>query len=300
MTKTVFAAICGKANAGKSSLMNLLVGEKVAITGKKPQTTRTRINGILTKGDTQYVFVDTPGLHKPRSALSRHMLKSARSGAAGVDVVLLVADCAQKSDADENAFLESIHGTDVILLLNKTDLVNDKTRLLKTIDEYRKSYDFAEIVPISVKDGSNIEKILPLLYSYAKKSEFFFDPGMPTDQSERVWLSEIIREKLLGELREEIPHGIAVRIESAESGKTNKGEEIIDISAAVICEKQSHKGMVIGKGGAFLKNIGTKARLEMQEYFGCKVNLKLWAKVAEDWRNKENLINEFGLDSEVR
>ncbi|MDR0223191.1 MAG: GTPase Era [Oscillospiraceae bacterium] len=301
MTKTVFAAVCGKANAGKSSLVNLLVGEKVAITGEKPQTTRARINGVLTRGEIQYVFTDTPGLHKPENTLSRHMLKSIRSGAAGADAILFVADCSKKSggaDASVLEFLENVRGSDVILLLNKIDLVKDKSALLGIIDEYRKIYGFAQIIPISVKDGTNTEKILPLLSSYAKKSEFFFEPGLSTDQSERVWLSEIIREKLLNALREEVPHGIAVGVESVADGKTKKGEEIVDVSAVIVCEKQSHKGMVIGKGGALLKKIGESARMETEEYFGRKVNLKLWVKVAEDWRNRENLINKFGLKSE--
>jgi GTP-binding protein Era len=302
MTKTVFTAVCGKTNAGKSSLVNLLVGEKIAIVSSKPQTTRMQINGVLTaKDNVQFVFVDTPGFHKEKSVLSKHMLKSIRSSVAGVDVILMLADCTKKPFAERDLLNSS---ADVILLLNKTDLLKSKGDLLILIEQYSKINcsrglpRFKEIIPISVKDGTNIEKILPLLKTYAKKSPFHYDSQFPTDQPEKIWLSEIIREKLLNELREELPHGIAVQIETLEETKTNKGENIVDISAAVVCEKTSHKGMIIGKQGAMLKKIGEDARLEMQEYFECKVNLKLWVKIAEDWRNKESLIHEFGLKSE--
>jgi GTP-binding protein Era len=299
--RVVFAAVCGKTNAGKSSLVNLLVGEKVAIVSEKPQTTRTRINGVLTKENTQYVFVDTPGFHKEKSGLSKHMHKSIRSSIVDVDVILFLVDCSKKSKVFVNReILES--PTDVILLLNKVDLLKSKSELLTIIDECSKLRNFADIIPISAEDGTNTEKILPILERYAKESTFFYDPELPTDQSEKIWLSEIIREKLLHELREELPHGIAVQIEGdsrhREITKTNKGEDIIDLSAVIICEKQSHKGMIIGRQGATLKKIGSIARVETEGYFGCKVNLKLWVKVAEDWRNRENLINEFGLKSE--
>ena len=298
MKRTVFTAVCGRTNAGKSTLVNLLVGEKVAIVSEKPQTTRTQINGVLTKADTQYVFVDTPGFHKEKSGLSRHMHKTIRSAVAGVDVVIFVADCTKKVILNEELINEK---ADMILLLNKVDLLKSKAELLKIIDECNKLRPFVEIIPVSAKDGTNVEKILPILERYGKGNEdgnFYFDPELPTDQPEKIWLSEIIREKLLQELREELPHGIAVQIESTEHSKTNKGEEIVDLSAAIICEKQSHKGMIIGKGGATLKKIGSIARLETEAYFGCKVNLKLWVKVAEDWRNRESLIYEFGLRAE--
>jgi GTP-binding protein Era len=290
----VYLAVCGRTNAGKSSLVNLLVGEKIAIVSDKPQTTRTRINGVLTKGNTQYVFVDTPGFHKEKTALSKHMHKSIRSSIADVDVILLLADCTKKPPAKLDAAITE-NPADVILLLNKVDLIKDKAQLLTMIDEYSKLGEFAEIVPISAKDGTNVEKILPLLKAYSKPGEFYFDPELPTDQPERIWLAEIIREKLLDSLRDELPHGIAVQIEKMEYGKTTKSKQIVDLSAVIICEKASHKGMVIGKQGSMLKQIGEIARLEMEEYFECKVNLKLWVKVAEDWRNRENLIHEYEL-----
>jgi len=306
VNKTVFAAVCGRTNAGKSSLVNLLVGEKVAIVSDKPQTTRTRINGILTKDNTaeggaestgtvQYVFVDTPGFHKEKSALSRHMHKSIRSSVAGVDVIVMLADCTKKPFI-ERELLDN--NADIILLLNKVDLLKDKAALLTLIEQYSKLRSFAEIIPISVKDGTNVKKILPLLEGYAKEGELYYDRELPTDQPEKVWLSEVVREKLLQQLYEEIPHGIAVQIEGMEFGKTTKGKSICELSAVIVCEKASHKGMIIGKQGSMLKKIGEAARLECEEYFGCKVNLKLWVKVSEDWRNRESLINEYGLKGE--
>jgi len=297
--RTVFAAVCGRTNAGKSSLVNRLIGEKVAIVSNKPQTTRTRINGILTDSvnAVQYVFIDTPGFHKEKSGLSRHMLGTIRSCVTGADVILLLSDCTKKPFVDRSISEQS---ADVILLLNKVDLVKDKALLLETIAAYSKMHDFAEIIPVSVRNGDNVDKILPLLSSYAKEGdEFYFDENLPTDQPEKIWLSEIIREKLLRELREELPHGIAVQIEEMEFTKTTGGKPIVNLSAVIICEKASHKGMVIGKGGGTLKKIGGEARLECEEYFESKVNLKLWVKVAEDWRNRENLIHEFGLRGET-
>ncbi|MCL1881518.1 MAG: GTPase Era [Oscillospiraceae bacterium] len=301
--KTLFIAVCGRTNAGKSSLVNLLVGEKIAIVSDKPQTTRTRINGILTNKEEgiQYVFVDTPGFHKEKSGLSQHMHKSIRSSVSGVDVILFLADCKRKPFIDKS-ILE--HPSKKILILNKIDLVKDKTELLILLDEYNKMCDFAEIIPISTVDKTNIEKIMPLLKTYAdnlnspESEGFYYDSELPTDQPEKIWLSELIREKLLQQLREELPHGIAVQIESMEFTKTNRGKKIVDLSAVIMCEKSSHKGMIIGRQGSMLKKIGELARLECEDYFESKVNLKLWVKVAEDWRNRESLIHEFGLKSE--
>jgi GTP-binding protein Era len=295
MKKTVFAAVCGRTNAGKSSLVNLLVGEKIAIVSEKPQTTRTRINGVLTRENTQYVFVDTPGFHKETSGLSRHMHKTIRSSVAGVDVIVFMADATKGMFINREIMNET---APVVLLLNKVDLIKDKNQLLTLIAEYSKQRDFAEIVPISAKIGTNTEKLLPILEKYAQEGEYYYDPELPTDQPEKIWLSEIIREKLLTNLREELPHGIHVLIERVDFAKTNKGAEIADISAVIICEKESHKGMIIGKQGSMLKSVGEAARLDMEGYFEHKVNLTLWTKVAEDWRNRENLINEFGLKSE--
>jgi len=309
--KNVFTAIAGKANTGKSTLINLLVGDKVAIVSAKPQTTRTRIHGIITKrnicsepgtdSETQFVFIDTPGFHKARNRLSEHMVKQARSGVAGADVVLMIADCSKKISAAEIALTESFKEQNavVILLINKVDLIRDKTKLLNIIDGYSKLYEFAEIIPISAKTGENTDKILPALEKYAIEGEHSFPDDISTDQAEKVWLSEIVREKILLSMHEEIPHGAAVEIESMEESKTNSGKPIIDISVVIICEKASHKGMIIGKHGENLKRIGTAARLEMEDYFECKVNMKLWVKVKEDWRNKEGFIAELGLSAEL-
>jgi GTP-binding protein Era len=300
MTETVFAAIAGKTNAGKSTLMNLLVGDKVAIVSAKPQTTRTRIHGIITQSGTQYVFIDTPGFHKPKNRLSDHMVKSARTATAGADVILMAADCTKKISQAEYALIENFKTLeiDVILLLNKVDLVRDKTKLLTLMEEYGKLYSFAEIIPISAKTGENTDKILPALQKYAVEGAHAFPDDISTDQGEKIWLSEIVREKLLTAMHEEIPHGIAIEIESMDEAKTNRGKAIFDLSVIIYCEKASHKGMIIGKQGENLKKIGTEARHEMEEYFKAKVNMKLWVKVKEDWRNKEGFIADLGLNWE--
>ena len=299
-TRIAFIAITGRANAGKSSLTNLLVGEKVAIVSDKPQTTRTRINGVLTKGETQYVFIDTPGMHKPKNKLSEQMVKSVRSSIEDVNAVLLMVDATKKLSPVETNLVESFKANkqNVILLVNKVDLIKDKTALLKILDEYSKLYDFAEIIPISVKNRINTDLILPAVDKFAVEGPHYFDDNLPTDQPEKIWLAELVREKILRSMHEEIPHGVAVEIESLEETKTNKGEDIVDLGVVIICERASHKGMLIGKQGAMLKKIGSVARAEMEDYFGTKVNMKLWVKVQEDWRNKEAFIAQLGLNAE--
>lgn len=300
MTKSAFIAITGRPNAGKSSLTNLLVGEKVAIVSEKPQTTRTKINGILTKGETQYVFIDTPGMHKARTKLSEEMVKSVKNSMEDVDVAILMVDAAKKLSKIEENLIESFKSRrlNVILLINKVDLIKDKSELLTVIDSLSKLYDFAEIIPISVKNRINTELILPAVDKFAKESPHYFPDDLPTDQPEKVWLAEIVREKILRTMREEIPHGVAVQIESLEETKTNKGEDIVDLDVVIICEKTSHKGMLIGKQGAMLKKIGSIARADLEEYFETKVNMKIWVKVKEDWRNKEAFILEMGLGAD--
>lgn len=300
MTKSVFVAITGRPNAGKSSLTNLLVSEKVAIVSEKPQTTRTRINGVLTKGETQFVFIDTPGMHKPHTKLSEQMIKTIDNSIADVEVSILMVDVTKKPSAVEERLINDFKAKkeDVILLLNKVDLVKNKSDLLKIIEQYSSMYEFAEIIPISVKNKVNTELILPIVERYAVESPHFFDDDLPTDQPEKIWLAEIVREKILNNMYEEIPHGTAVQIESMEFSKTNKGEDIVDLGVVIICEKQSHKGMIIGKQGAMLKKIGQIAREELEEYFEQKVNMKIWVKVKEDWRNSDALITDFGLSAE--
>lgn len=300
MTKSVFVAITGRPNAGKSSLINLLVGEKVAIVSPKPQTTRMRINGILTKGETQYVFIDTPGMHKPKTKLSEEMVKSIKNGIDDVDAAILMVDATKKASKTEDELIENfkIRNTNVILLINKVDLIGDKSKLLQIIDEYSKKYNFTEIIPISVIKQINTELIMPAIEKFAKESPHYFPDDLPTDQPEKVWLSEIVREKILRTMHEEVPHGVAVEVETLEETKTNKGEDIADVSIVITCEKASHKGMLIGRQGAMLKKIGTIARADLEEYFGTKVNLKIWVKVKENWRNNEAFILELGLGAD--
>lgn len=300
MQKSVFVAVTGRPNAGKSSLTNLLVGEKVAIVSEKPQTTRTRINGVLTKGETQFVFIDTPGMHKAATKLSEQMIKTISNSISDVEVAILMVDATKKPNAIEEKLAADFKkcGTDVILLLNKVDLIKNKSEILKIIENYSALYDFKEIIPISVKNQINTELILPIIEKYAVESPHFFDDDLPTDQPEKIWLAEIVREKILNSMYEEIPHGTAVQIESMEFSKTNKGEDIVDIGVVIICEKQSHKGMIIGKQGSMLKKIGKIAREEMESYFEQKVNMKIWVKVKEDWRNSDVLITDFGLNAE--
>ncbi len=300
MTKSVFIAVTGRPNAGKSSLVNLLVGEKVAIVSEKPQTTRTRVNGVLTKGETQFVFIDTPGMHKPRTKLSEQMVRTIHNSVSGVEAVILMADATKKISPVEEKLAADFRaaGNEAVLLINKVDLIKNKSDLLKIIEEYSHLYDFAEIIPISVKERINTDQILPVLERYAVESPHYFDDDLPTDQPERIWLAEIVREKILNEMYDEIPHGTAVQIESMEFSRTNKGEPIVDIGVVIICEKQSHKGMIIGKQGSMLKKIGAVARAEMEEYFEEKVNMKLWVKVRDEWRNNASAISELGLSAE--
>ena len=286
MTKNAFIAITGRANAGKSSLTNLLVGEKISIVSEKPQTTRNRINGVLTKGDTQYVFMDTPGMHKPKTKLSEHMVKSIRQSVDDVDCAILMADVTKKISSIEQDLIRSFasHGTAVVLLLNKVDLLKDKSEILKIIQQYSELYDFEEIIPISVKNRINTDQIMPVLERFAVEGEHFFPDDIATDRTERFMCSEIVREKILRVMQEEIPHGVAVDVEKFKSRM--KGDtEIIDISVVIICEKESHKGMIIGKGGERLKQIGTMARGDMEDLLQAKVNLQCFVKVKEDWRN---------------
>ena len=299
MTKNAFIAITGRANAGKSSLTNLLVGEKISIVSEKPQTTRNRINGVLTKGDTQYVFMDTPGMHKPKAKLSEHMVKSIRQSVDDVDCAILMADVTKKISSIEQDLIRSFasHGTAVVLLLNKVDLLKDKSEILKIIQQYSELYDFEEIIPISVKNRINTDQIMPVLERFAVEGEHFFPDDIATDRTERFMCSEIVREKILRVMQEEIPHGVAVDVEKFKSRM--KGDaEIIDISVVIICEKESHKGMIIGKGGERLKQIGTMAREDMEDLLQAKVNLQCFVKVKEDWRNRERVISDLGMYDE--
>ncbi|MCX7657619.1 MAG: GTPase Era [Oscillospiraceae bacterium] len=296
-SKTVFVSIVGRPNAGKSSLLNAMVGEKIAIVSDKPQTTRTKITGILTKDETQYVFIDTPGIHKAKTKLGEHMMKTVKDSVSDIDVIVFVADATKKMGESEAEFLESFKKSKVpvILVLNKIDLIEEKENLLKIIYEASKLYEFEAIVPVSVLENDGIELVLNEISKLAVESPHFFPDDMLTDQPERVIAAEIVREKFLHLLNEEIPHGIAVTVEEMKERKDKNGNDMLDVSANIFCEKDSHKGIIIGKNGDMLKKAGSLSRQEMEDFFGIKVNLQLWVKVKPDWRNKEGMIKNFGL-----
>ena len=297
MTKNAFITIVGRPNAGKSSLLNALIGEKIAAVSSKPQTTRTKITGVLTKGEIQYVFIDTPGMHKSRDKLSEHMINAINSSVSSIDAALLVVDSQKKPGDAERELLRSLKASKapVILVINKIDLFDDKELLIPVIKEYASMYDFAEVIPISAMNSDGLDIILDVLSKYTTEGPHFFPDDKFTDQPERVIISEIIREKLLELLSAEVPHGIAVDIETLSERDTKDGEGIMDVGAVIYCEKESHKGIVIGKGGAMLKQVGRLAREDIERFFMIKTNLQLWVKVKEGCRNRERLIKNFGL-----
>lgn len=297
-TKTEFIAIVGRANAGKSSLLNVLTGEKIAAVSSKPQTTRTRITGIVTEGDAQYVFMDTPGVHKAKTKLGEHMNKAVKDSAADVDLILMVADVTKKINENELGIINNFRKNDkVILILNKIDLVKNKEQVAMKITEFSALYGFETVIPISVTENDGVDIVWEEVKKYASEGVHYFPDDKFTDQPERVLVSEIIREKILNLMSDEVPHGIAVAVEEMDERTSKSGEDILDISAVIYCERESHKGMVIGKGGAMLKRIGQLARNDLERFFEIKVNLQCWVKVKEDWRNKEGLIRSFGLSN---
>lgn len=301
-TKSAFVAIIGVPNVGKSSLLNKFVGEKVAIVSQKPQTTRNRITGILTKGDTQLVFIDTPGMHKPRTRLSQYMVRQVQEGMSGVDVTLLLTEPAGAITPVEDELLASLKArkSKAILVLNKLDTLRQKDLMMPKIQAFSQRYDFDAVFPISALTGEGVDELLDFVGRYAKPGPHFFDSDSFTDQPERVLVAEIIREKLLNNLRDELPHGTAVGIESMkeraeETGEGENRRELMDIEAIIFCERESHKGMIIGKKGAMLKKIATEAREEIEAFLDIKVNLQCWVKVKEDWRNREGIMRQFGF-----
>lgn len=295
MTKTAFIAIVGCPNVGKSSILNRLLGQKIAIVSDKPQTTRTKIMGVLTEGDTQLVFTDTPGFHRPRTKLGEKMVQAVSDSVSGVDACLLVVEPEGELRTAELELVEKFkkHKMPVILAINKVDTLPDKEVLMERILELSKIYDFEAIVPVSALSGINMDELLGELKKLAEESVFFFPEDTLTDQPERVIAAEIIREKLLRNLDREIPHGVAVSIEKM---REREDSDIMDIEAVIYCEKDSHKGIIIGKNGAMLKRISTRAREDMEKFFQCHINLRCWVKVKEGWRNREGLIHNFGLD----
>lgn len=295
MTKTAFISIVGCPNVGKSSLLNRMLGQKVAIVSNKPQTTRTKIMGVLTNGDTQLVFTDTPGFHKPKNKLGEKMIKAVGDSISGVDAVLFVVEPEGELRAAEKELIERFkrEKLPVVLAINKVDTVPEKEKLMAKILEMSSLYNFEAVVPVSAIKGTNMDDLVSELEKLAEESVFFFPEDTLTDQPERVIAAEIIREKILRNLDKEIPHGTAVSIEKM---REREDGGIMDIDAVIYCEKDSHKGIIIGKKGAMLKKISTRAREDMERFFCCKINLQCWVKVKEGWRNKEGLIHNFGLD----
>lgn len=298
-TKNAFVTIIGRPNAGKSSILNALVGEKIAAVSAKPQTTRTKITGVITKDETQYVFMDTPGMHKSKNKLSEHMMKTVNESVADVDIAMFVADCTKKSSENERLLLNNLKSNrgKSILIINKIDLLDNKENLIKIIADYSTLHDFDEVIPVSALTGDGLDIVMKILSKYAIDGPHYFPDDMLTDQPEKVIMAEIIREKALNNLNEEIPHGIAVTIESLKERDNRAGEAILDISAVIYCERDSHKGIVIGKNGSMLRKIGAESRIELEDFFQIKVNLQCWVKVKEGWRNREGMIRNFGLSS---
>ena len=290
--KSGFATLIGRPNVGKSTLMNRLIGQKIAITSSKPQTTRNRIQTVYTAKEGQIVFVDTPGIHKAKNRLGDYMVNVAEHTLREVDVILWLVEPSDFIGAGERHILEKLSKVDtpVILVINKIDTVK-KTELLHFIDTYRKERDFEEIVPVSALKGDNTKELIDCIMKYLPYGPAFFDVDTITDQPQRQIAAELIREKALRCLNEEIPHGIAVTIETMKWRK-----KIVDIEATIICEKESHKGIIIGKQGAMLKKIGSDARRDIEEMLESKVNLQLWVKVKKDWRDSDFLLKNFGYN----
>lgn len=293
--KSGFIAITGRPNAGKSTLLNHIVGEKVAIVSSKPQTTRTKILGVYTEEDLQVVLIDTPGIHKPHNKLGRRMEKYIYTATQDIDALVYVVDCNIKDQelALEKEALSGLKtsGVPVILAVNKID-TRERLSLLPILDRLKDLYEFAAIVPISAQKGENLPALFEKLKECLTEGPKFFPDDVITDQPERQIVSEFIREKALRLLNKEVPHGIAVEVERMKKRDTGTYE----ILAAIYCEKQSHKGIIIGKGGEKLKQIGQQARADIERFLGCKVYLELWVRVKEDWRNRENFITDIGFE----
>ena len=292
--KSGFVAIIGRPNVGKSTLMNHLIGQKIAITSKKPQTTRNKIQTVYTCEDGQIVFLDTPGIHKAKNKLGEYMVNVAEQTLKDVDVILWLVEPTTYIGAGEKHIVEQLEKTrlPVILVINKIDTIK-KEEILQVIDTYRKLYDFAEIIPVSALREINTQDILTSMFKYLPYGPMFYDEDTVTDQPQRQIVAEVIREKALHALDEEIPHGIAVTIEKM---RERKGQKIVDIETTIICERDSHKGIIIGKQGTMLKKIGSNARFEIEKMLEEKVNLKLWVKVRKDWRDSDIQMKNFGYN----
>lgn len=290
--KSGFVTLIGRPNVGKSTLMNCLIGQKIAITSNKPQTTRNKIQTVYTSDEGQIVFVDTPGIHKAKNKLGSYMVNVAMKTLNDVDVVLWLVEPSNFIGAGERHIIEQLEKTKtpVILVINKIDAVK-KEAVPEAIDTYRKVYEFAEIVPVSATRSENTQILVECIMKYLPYGDAFYDEDTITDQPERQIVAELIREKALHNLEDEIPHGIAVAIDSMKYRK-----KIVDIEATIFCERDSHKGIIIGKGGTMLKKIGSTARYEIERLLESKVNLQLWVKVKEDWRDSDFLLKNFGYN----
>ena len=294
MKKTAFIAIVGRPNVGKSTLLNAIIGEKVAIVSKKPQTTRNRITGIYTTGDDQFVFLDTPGLHSPRTKLGDFMVKTTSQTLGGVDNAILVVEAREEVGDIESQIISRFKsdGMHAILVINKTDMVR-AANIAKTIQAYSEAFDFDAVIPISAKTGKGVDIVIDECRQYLSEGEWFFSEDMITDQPERQIVAEIIREKLLRSLDEEIPHGTAVTIE-----EWNEKRGVVSIRAEIYCEKASHKGIIIGKRGALIKQIGTQAREDAERMLDTKVFLDLYVRVKENWRDSDFNVTNFGYNED--
>lgn len=302
--KSAFITIIGRPNVGKSSLMNRILAQKVAIVSDKPQTTRTKICGVYTSGADQLVFIDTPGFHKPRNELDKNMNKAVGDGMADVDAAVLVIEATPKFSLEnglppaEKALIKELSRRKLkaVLAINKIDMLERKEELLSLIALYSREFEFETVVPVSAKTGDGVDILLSELLKFSKPAPHYFADDDITDQPEKVMVAEMIREKFLRMLDKEVPHGIAIDLERFVERDTADGEPILDVEATVICEKESHKGIIIGKGGETLKKAGISARRDIEEFFGIRASVKLWVKVKEDWRNRRGLIHTFGLD----
>ena len=293
--KSGFVAIIGKTNVGKSTLINNLVGEKVAITVNKSQTTRTAIRAIVNRKNSQIIFIDTPGIHKPTTKLGETMLETSYGIANDVDLILYIVDCSKKEiTKGDRIILEKIKAINkkTILVLNKIDLI-DKEEILKVIDMYKNEYDFEAVIPVSALSNKWNDTILDEIEKNLKEGPAYYDIDEYTDQTSRQLVEEVIREKALKFLSEEVPHGIYIEVEKMKDRKTTKGEDIYDVESTIYCLRNSHKGIIIGKNGSMLKRIVTGARIELEKMLGMKINLKVWVKVKEDWQDKDNIVKKF-------
>ena len=292
ISKTCMIAICGRPNVGKSTLANALAGEKIAIVSDKPQTTRNRITAVCQRGETQFVFMDTPGFHKPRTRLGDYMVDVVRRSVAEVDAVVLLVEPVATLGPQERELIKSIRASKApaVLAVNKIDTV-EKERLLSVIAAYAAEYDFAAVVPISAKNGEGIEELLQELSAFAVPSPALYEEGVTTDQPEKQVCAELIREKLLLHLDREIPHGTAVEV----TRFSERDSGVIDLEATIYCEKASHKGIIIGKNGSMLKKIGEEARKDIETFMGTKVYLQTWVKVKENWRDSQSVLRNFGF-----